>query len=179
MIIAVFIQICIFNKLSIHNLHSPVTLRRRAEKTLLWQQKRRTSTYTVREKTGPRPWQEDREEKVFMLASCKGFRISESVKFLLVESGILKIFASGILNPGPWNSKYRCRNPEFHSQLESRIQVPLKKIWIPVIRIRFHGVESRIQDFLVKWGDLCTNNNRGEWLKPNRTCSPPFLLKSV
>ena len=165
MLIAVFIQICIFNKLSRRNLHGPVTLR--AEKTLLWQQKRRTSTYIVREKTGPRPWQEDREEKVFMLASCKEVQISESVKFLLVESGILKIFAGGILNPGSWNSEYRCRNPESHSQLESRIQVPLKKIWISVIRIRFHGVGSRIQDFLVTWGDLCTNNKRGEWLKLN------------
>ena len=35
-----------------------------------------------------------------------------AVGFLLVESGILEIFAGGIRNPGPWNPEYSCRNPE-------------------------------------------------------------------
>ena len=38
--------------------------------------------------------------------------------------------------PGSWNPEYSCRNPESHLQLESGIQVLLKKILNPVIRIR-------------------------------------------
>ena len=51
----------------------------------------------------------------------------------------------GILNPGPWNPKNSCRNPESQKQLESGIQVSLKKIWNPVIRIRSprRGIHNR------------------------------------
>ena len=49
---------------------------------------------------------------------CKGLRIPESGKFLHVESGILEF-----LLVESW-------------ALESGIQVPLKKIWNPVIVIR-------------------------------------------
>ena len=55
-----------------------------------------------------------RKSMIFYIAPCKGIRISESGKFLHLESGILEIFARGIRNPGPWNPEYRCRNPESH-----------------------------------------------------------------
>ena len=55
-----------------------------------------------------------------LFAPCKVFRIRESRKHLLVESGIQKIFASGI-----WNPENICLwNPEFRKYLlmESGIQ---------------------------------------------------------
>ena len=60
------------------------------------------------------------------------------------DSAILEIFACGIWNPGPWNPEYSCRNPESQWQLESRIQVPLKKIWNPVTGIRntWRGIQN-------------------------------------
>ena len=36
-------------------------------------------------------------------AACKGIRILDSGKFLLVESKILENFARGMRNPGLWN----------------------------------------------------------------------------
>ena len=45
------------------------------------------------------------------VAPCKGIRIPESVKFLLVKSRIRKNFPCGIRNPGLWNLEYSSRNP--------------------------------------------------------------------
>ena len=67
--------------------------------------------------------------------SCKGIRIPESGKYLLAESGIWEIFASGIQNPGVWNPEYSSRSPESHLRLESGIQIPLTWIRNPVPEI--------------------------------------------
>ena len=37
-------------------------------------------------------------------------------------------FAFGIRNPGLSDSEYSTKNPESHDQLESRIQVPLRRV---------------------------------------------------
>ena len=87
-----------------------------------------------------------------LITPCKGIRIPESGKFLVVGSWIPEKFACGILNSGLWNpdttqgiwnptkdwnpeSRFHRKdwNPEsrFHrKRLKSRIQVPQKKIGI-------------------------------------------------
>ena len=47
-------------------------------------------------------------------------------------------------NPGLWNPEYSCRNPVSHKQLESAIQIELKKNWNPVIEIRnaWRGIQN-------------------------------------
>ena len=45
---------------------------------------------------------------------CKKILIPESGKFLPVEFGVLRNFASAIQNPGFLNLEYSSRNPESH-----------------------------------------------------------------
>ena len=66
------------------------------------------------------------------MAPCKGIRIRESGKFLLVESGILTF----------WNREFISRTRESRSRLQSKIQVSLTKN----LESRVHVVWSRIQD---------------------------------
>ena len=48
------------------------------------------------------------------LASCKGIRIPESGKFLLVEPEIWENLTRGTWNAGLWNPEFSSRNPESH-----------------------------------------------------------------
>ena len=54
------------------------------------------------------------------VATCKGIRIPQYGKFLLVESRILGKFCCLIRNPGMWNPEYSSRYPQSHYWLESR-----------------------------------------------------------
>ena len=69
-------------------------------------------------------------------APCKGIRIPESGKFLVIGSGIRENFAYGIRNPGLWNPEQSSSAP-----LRNETQNP-KKTGI-------QHPESRIQDCLV------------------------------
>ena len=77
----------------------------------------------------------------------------ESWKFLLVESGILESWT-----PGIQTTAVGFRNP--NKQLESGIQVPIKKIWNPVIRVRIP--RRGIQNSRLSWSLLHLASNR--WL---------------
>ena len=76
---------------------------------------------------------------------CKSIRISESGKFLLVESTILG---------------FGIRNTELQ---ESGIQVPLTKIWNPVPGVR--NPQDGIQNPNLSWGDH--QFLAGEWKSSN------------
>ena len=73
--------------------------------------------------------------RLMQLAPSKGIRIRACGKF----------FAGWIGNPGPWN-------PECHWQLESGIQVSLKKIWNLVTGIL--NPRRGIQTPRMSWGPL-------------------------
>ena len=49
---------------------------------------------------------------LFSLTPCKGIRIPESGKFLVLESGNRENFVGEIWNPGFWNTEYSSRNLE-------------------------------------------------------------------
>ena len=78
---------------------------------------------------------------------------SKRLYFPFLESGFWDIVARGIRNPMIWNPEYSLRNPETHKRLESRMQVPLTKIWNPVPVIK----NPRLSWIHVKHGELLIN----------------------
>ena len=91
-----------------------------------------------------------KEENPFV--SCKGIRIPECKKFLLVESRIWEnlLVESGILGFGIQNTAQGIRNP---TNFWIRNQISIDKDWNPVIGVwdpwcGIQNPESRIEDCL-------------------------------
>ena len=50
----------------------------------------------------------------YLFFYTEGIQIPESGIFLFLESGIWKVFAYEIRNPGLWNPDYGSWNPQYH-----------------------------------------------------------------